>query len=154
MSRLGHHYIAELWGCPAEVLDDGTRLREFFHDAAKTAQVTVLNSQFHNFEPQGVTGILLLSESHLSFHTWPEHGYCALDFFTCSSPINARNAVFELASRMAATKIDLKVLGRGDLRPMKGPDIQRVTLYPPFQWTPAEEAHLDELPGNLYIHEK
>ena len=79
MQKLGLHYIAEFWECPKDVLDDKTRLQTLSLAAAESARVTVISSQFHQFSPHGVTGILLLSESHLSIHTWPEYGYAAAD---------------------------------------------------------------------------
>jgi S-adenosylmethionine decarboxylase len=151
MTRLGHHYIAELWGCSSAILDDAARLESYFHSAAQTAQVTVLNSQFHEFEPQGVTGILLLSESHLSFHTWPEHGYCALDLFTCGNPHSARDAVLELANRLAANRVELQTIGRGHVHPIAGNDVETVRLYPPFQWVSAEVAQQEEIPFRSHV---
>lgn len=137
MSNLGHHYIAELWDCPYDLLDDPTRLQDLAFAAAESAQVSVLSGQFHHFKPQGVTGILLLSESHISLHTWPEHGYCALDFFTCGDADPARDSLLELAGRMGAGRVELKIVERGDLRPPSRMKTNRQVLYPPFQWSQA-----------------
>lgn len=137
MSQLGHHYIAEMWECPSDILNDRTRLESLARDAAESARVTVLKSQFHQFSPQGVTGLLLLSESHLSVHTWPERGYCAMDFFTCGDPVAARDAVLELASRMGAGKLELQIVGRGFVETPATMDSERRVLYPPFQWSHA-----------------
>lgn len=145
MSRLGHHYIAEMWECPADILNDSARLETLVRAAAESARVTILKSNFHQFEPQGVTALLLLSESHLSVHTWPEHGYCAVDIFTCGDPVAARDAVLELASRMGAGRLELQIIGRGYLETPALVENERRVLYPPFQWTTAQ-AVTHELP--------
>ncbi len=137
MSQLGTHFIAEFWECPGEVLNDHDRLRDLTHEAAMSARVTVLNSQFHQFSPHGVTGILLLSESHLSIHTWPERGYCATDLFTCGDPVAARDALLELASRMGAGRVELQTIARGCTGAIANLSVESRILYPPFQWTPA-----------------
>lgn len=154
MLPLGHHYIAELWGCSEEHLDDKDRLQALALEAAEAAHVTVISSQFHQFSPQGVTGVLLLAESHLSLHTWPEHGYCAVDLFTCGDAQAAREAVLELGSRIQAGRIELTILGRGHLEPMALAEAEHVVLYPPFQWKSATGVHSSEDPvaHGLRVH--
>ena len=85
MSHLpGRHGLLDLYGCDADVLRDEGRLKTVLHQAAEAAQATVLYSRFHTFGGEGgVTGVLLLAESHLSIHTWPEHGFAAIDIFLC-----------------------------------------------------------------------
>jgi S-adenosylmethionine decarboxylase proenzyme len=78
---LGRHIIADFFG--SENLNDQAYIKKTLFEAAKAAKATVLGSKFHRFSPQGVTGYLLLAESHISIHTWPEHGYAAVDVFTC-----------------------------------------------------------------------
>lgn len=131
--RLGYHYIAELWGCPREILDDRIRLQNFSIQAAKVARVTVLHSQFHQFSPQGVTGLLLLSESHLSLHTWPEHGYCAVDLFTCGDAKAGREAILELSTCLGANRIELQIVGRGHVERQSAMNVERKVIYPPFR---------------------
>lgn len=83
MDRLGKHCVAEVYGCKPEILNDETALVEMFKSAIELAGATLLNIASHKFEPQGVTIVALLSESHISIHTWPELGSAALDVFTC-----------------------------------------------------------------------
>jgi S-adenosylmethionine decarboxylase proenzyme len=135
MSQLGYHYIAELWDCPFDILDDKVRLEVLTRRIAESAHVTVLNAQFHQFSPYGVTGLLLLSESHLSVHTWPEHGYCAMDFFTCGDAVAARDAVLECAGQMKAGRLELRTVARGEQGHRRSEE--RRVLLPPFQWTTA-----------------
>lgn len=80
--------------------------------AAQAARATIVGERFHHFSPQGVSGVILLAESHLSIHTWPEHGYAALDLFTCSDVDAA--ACFELLrTALGARRHESKVLTRG-----------------------------------------
>lgn len=129
MQELGRHYIAELWECPSDLLDDKERLRQLALEAASAANVTVLNSQFHHFSPQGVTGLLLLAESHLSLHSWPEYGYCAVDLFTCGDFRAGRRAVKELAKKLQAGQVVLSELKRGILEstPVPAPHFEVIS---------------------------
>ena len=77
------HYLLELYRCDYEKLNDESFLRCTLNNAAKIANAKVLNLVSNKFEPQGVTAIALLAESHLSIHTWPEAHYSAVDIFTC-----------------------------------------------------------------------
>ena len=88
------HLLLELYGCDYEKLNDESFLRCSLNRAAKLAKATVLNLISNKFEPQGVTVIALLAESHISIHTWPESSYSAVDIFTCG-----QNMLPELASQ-------------------------------------------------------
>ena len=88
------HLLLELYRCDSEKLNDESFLRCTLNRAAKLAKATVLNLISNKFEPQGVTAIALLAESHISIHTWPESNYSAIDIFTCG-----QNMLPELASQ-------------------------------------------------------
>ncbi len=90
----GKHLLLELYRCDCEKLNDESFLRCSLTRAAKLAQATVLDLISNKFEPQGVTAIALLAESHISIHTWPESSYSAVDIFTCG-----QNMLPELASK-------------------------------------------------------
>ena len=79
----GKHLILDLYGCKADLLNDYEKLEYIFEDTLCICNATVLNVIGNKFEPQGVTLLALLAESHASIHTWPEHNYCAVDFYTC-----------------------------------------------------------------------
>tara|TARA_Y100000385_G_C13012001_1_gene602109 strand:+ start:670 stop:1005 length:336 start_codon:yes stop_codon:yes gene_type:complete len=83
MEKLGKHCFAELYGCPYELLNDEKFLLAKIVDAINKTELTLLDISAHKFQPQGVTIVALLSESHISIHTWPETGSAALDVFTC-----------------------------------------------------------------------
>ena len=106
------HLLLELYGCDFEKLNDESFLRCTLNRAAKLAKATVLNLISNKFEPQGVTAIALLAESHISIHTWPESYYSAVDIFTCG-----RNMLPELASQylieaLKAEEHSLRVIER------------------------------------------
>ncbi|MCL6596027.1 MAG: adenosylmethionine decarboxylase [Firmicutes bacterium] len=96
MKALGRHILAEVFGCDRSILDDPGRVERILVDAALQAGAEVREVAFHKFSPQGVSGVVIISESHLAVHTWPELGYAALDVFTCGDdvdPWDALNAV-------------------------------------------------------------
>jgi len=95
---LGKHIIVELHGVDPEILNDEDKLREILIEAAITAGATVIGDVFHKFSPHGVTGVVVVKESHISIHTWPEFGYAALDIFTCRGidPNKALEVIVEL----------------------------------------------------------
>ena len=99
---VGKHCILELYGCDSARLDDEAFLRDTITAAAKRAGATLLNLITHRFEPQGVTGLALLAESHISIHTWPESGYAAVDVFTCGDHTMPERACHVLARELAA----------------------------------------------------
>ncbi|HTW86166.1 MAG TPA: adenosylmethionine decarboxylase [Candidatus Sulfotelmatobacter sp.] len=83
LKALGTHIVCELSGCDAAKLTDVEAVREMMQAAARAANATVIETAFHRFQPQGVSGVVVIQESHLSIHTWPETGYAAMDFYTC-----------------------------------------------------------------------
>ena len=83
MKALGKHIVCEFSGCDPALLSDVDGIHTMMISAAKAARATIMESAFHRFEPQGVSGTVILAESHLSIHTWPEKGYAAMDFYTC-----------------------------------------------------------------------
>ncbi|QDG53571.1 adenosylmethionine decarboxylase [Persicimonas caeni] len=83
MQTFGRHLLMEYQGCDREILDNPEQLEQLMRSAAEAAQATVVAAVFHSFTPCGTSGVLVLQESHLSIHTWPEVGYAAMDFYTC-----------------------------------------------------------------------
>ncbi len=81
--QLGMHLVAEIYFSDPSVLNDEEKIREALIDASIAGNMTVINTSSHKFSPHGVTALVLLAESHISIHTWPEHGYAAIDIFAC-----------------------------------------------------------------------
>ena len=105
---VGKHCILELYDCDPTKLDDETFLRHTITTAAQRAGATLLNLITHRFEPQGVTGLALLAESHISIHTWPENGYAAVDVFTCGNHTMPEKACEVLCEELAAGRHSLR----------------------------------------------
>lgn len=80
---LGHHILVEFMGCDPHLMNDVSMIEREMVAAAQQANATVINSTFHHFSPYGVSGVVVIQESHLAIHTWPEYGYAAVDLFTC-----------------------------------------------------------------------
>jgi S-adenosylmethionine decarboxylase len=83
LKALGTHIVCELSGCDPSALTDVTAVEAMMKAAARSANATIVESAFHRFQPHGVSGVVVIQESHLSIHTWPEAGYAAMDFYTC-----------------------------------------------------------------------
>ena len=112
MEHLGRHVIIELWGC-SDAINDAEQVKTAMLDAVRAANATLLNIYVHTFSPQGVTGVAVLSESHLSIHTWPEHGYVAADVFTCGTTTNPQRAAEVLRNAFCAKQAEVRELERG-----------------------------------------
>ena len=106
------HLLLELYGCDFEKLNDESFLRCILNRAAKLAKATVLNLISNKFEPQGVTAIALLAESHISIHTWPESNYSAVDIFTCGQNMMPEQASQYLIKSLMAEEHSLRVIAR------------------------------------------
>lgn len=113
MNVLGKHLIVELVGCPFDLLDDLHSVSTILLEAAKLLKVTILQHKFHKFAPQGVSGYILISESHISIHTWPERGYAAIDLFTCGET-NLLEGLDLLKRRFRAKEDKHLLIERGD----------------------------------------
>ncbi len=85
---LGRHILCEAYGCDPEVLNDRKVVEQIMVDAALLTGAEVREVAFHKFSPQGVSGVVVISESHLAIHTWPELGYAAIDVFTCGDTVD------------------------------------------------------------------
>ncbi len=116
MTPLGVQWTADLYGCDTALLDDQEQIATFVLEAARVAQATIVSSQFHKFAPQGVSGVVVIAESHIAIHTWPELGYAALDLFTCGDRLLAEEGFRKLAERLGATEVVCTRHTRGDPR--------------------------------------
>lgn len=110
---LGRHLIIEMYDCDPKLLDSIEKIRAAFVEAAEAAGSTVLGHSFHKFYPQGITGIVVVAESHLSIHTWPEHSYAAIDVFTCGNHTNPWKALEVLKRALKPGRISVMEIRRG-----------------------------------------
>ncbi|MGQ9546281.1 MAG: adenosylmethionine decarboxylase [Dehalococcoidia bacterium] len=113
MYALGRHLLLELKVCDKEVLDDLDFLKECLNEAAIQCGATVVGESFYHFSPYGVSGVVNIAESHIAIHTWPEHGYAAVDVFTCGTNVDPEKAARLLIERLGAQTHSLIELRRG-----------------------------------------
>ena len=115
MEALGRHILLELRDCNAEKLDDLSFLRDAMLNAAEETGATIIGEMFHQFSPQGVTGVVAIAESHLCVHTWPEHSYAAVDIFTCGEGFQPREAARLIIAAVESRDHELTEVIRGNL---------------------------------------
>ncbi|MFC1918552.1 adenosylmethionine decarboxylase [Chloroflexota bacterium] len=115
MNALGKHLLLELKDCDREVLNDLELLKVMLPAVASEAGATVLGQSFHKFNPQGVSGAVIIAESHLFIHTWPECGYAAVDIFTCGDSVQPAKAARELIKQLRAKSHSILEIQRGIL---------------------------------------
>jgi S-adenosylmethionine decarboxylase len=109
----GQHLIADLHGCAA-ALDNVARIDRALRAAVAAGGATIIDLRLHHFGPgQGVTGVALLAESHVSVHTWPEHDYAALDFFLCGARHDLDAALAAVVAELQPTKVETQTIKRG-----------------------------------------
>ena len=113
VNSLGRHILAEFYGCSFDVLNDLEVVKKHMIDAALVAGAEVRESVFHKFSPQGVSGVVVISESHLAIHTWPELGYAAVDVFTCGERVDPWDACRYLSEKLQAEQITASEMRRG-----------------------------------------
>lgn len=90
---LGRHMTVEFYDCDSNIIVDSEKVKKAFLKAAKDSGATVLDYSFHVFEPQGVSGVVIIAESHFAVHAWPEHDFAAVDLFTCSDSVDLQKAI-------------------------------------------------------------
>ena len=115
MAALGKHLLLELKDCDAGLLNDIDYLSEALPEVARLIGATVIKDAFYQFSPQGISGVVIIAESHISIHTWPEYSYAAVDVFTCGDVIEPSKAVKPMAERLKAKSVSYIELKRGVL---------------------------------------
>jgi S-adenosylmethionine decarboxylase len=110
---LGSHVLIELFDCDTSTLELETTVGSAMLDAAKASEATIVTDSFHEFKPWGVSGAVIIQESHYTIHTWPEHGYAAVDLFYCGGTIYVERAVEVLRERFKPGRIKFLVVRRG-----------------------------------------
>ena len=113
MKALGTHIIVELSDCNPRILSDVEHVTDILVTAAKQANAEVLQTAFHRFMPQGVSGVVVIAESHLSIHTWPEYGYAAMDIYTCGDHTDPWKACRYAAEQFQAKQMLTTEVRRG-----------------------------------------
>ena len=113
MKALGKHLLLELNDCDPKLLNDIGFIKEIMLAAARESGATVLGESFHQFSPQGVSGVIIIAESHLTVHTWPEHGYAGADIFTCGTRVKPEKAAAVLIAKLKPRTHSVILMDRG-----------------------------------------
>jgi len=119
MRSLGHQIVAEFYSCDREILNDVEFVRNAMLDAARKSGATIVTETFHHFSPHGVSGAVIIAESHLAIHTWPEYGYAAVDLFTCGDGVSSEVAFSHLRQALGAGHVSTMELHRGQVDMMR-----------------------------------
>ena len=113
MNALGTHLLVELKTCNSKALNDLKKVQDIMVSAAKEAKATIVETSFHKFSPFGISGVVVIAESHLSIHTWPEYGYAAVDIFTCGDALKPEVAAQHLIQRFQSKDPSIVEIKRG-----------------------------------------
>jgi S-adenosylmethionine decarboxylase proenzyme len=111
---LGRQTLIELRGCDAARLRDIAGVRALMLDAVRQSGGTYVTDVFHHFSPHGVSGVIVIAESHVTIHTWPERGYAAADVFTCGAGFRHEVFVRWMQDGLLAAEVKTRALSRGD----------------------------------------
>ena len=110
---LGSQHLVEFYGCCANLINDKTFVRQMMIEAAILAKATIVADVFHEFNPHGISGVVVIAESHLAIHSWPEHHCVSLDIFTCSGQMAPEAAIEHLRVAFKAQQVEIQKFKRG-----------------------------------------
>ena len=111
---VGRHAVADIYDCKCNI-DDLELIKTILLLSAKEANLHVVDVVFHKFEPVGISGVVVLSESHITIHTWPEHNFVATDAFTCGSKMNPKEVLNIIAKKLNSNNYEIKDFNRGEI---------------------------------------
>ena len=120
MNSLGRHILAEYYSCDISTLDNISLLEDCMQKAVLASGATIVDTKFHQFSPYGVSGVIVIAESHMAIHTWPEYGYAAIDFFTCGERVDPWKAFDHMKKTLKPLTYSTKELKRGLLTEESG----------------------------------
>jgi S-adenosylmethionine decarboxylase len=113
LNALGRHLLLELFDCDFDAINSLPTVKSALVEAAKRAHATIVDVVFHEFNPFGISGVVVIAESHLSIHTWPEHRYAAVDIFSCGDVLKPEVAANFLVEQFGAERTSVVELQRG-----------------------------------------
>ncbi len=113
MNALGRHLLIELFDCDTHVINNLEMVKGTLVEAARRAQATIVDVVFHEFNPFGISGVVVIAESHLSIHTWPEYRYAAVDIFSCGEVLQPEIAANYMVEQFAAERTSVVEMQRG-----------------------------------------
>lgn len=113
---LGRHMLLELYDCPEKILNDQNTIESILVEVVDIAGATLVSKSFHRFSPYGISGVVVIAESHITIHTWPEHNYAAIDVFTCDDTIDYHLVELMLVHNFQSLSHQSKIIPRGELQ--------------------------------------
>ncbi len=113
MLPLARHTLIECHECDPALLRDSAALRPLLLDAVRRGGGTIVTDLFHQFSPHGVSGVIVITESHVAIHTWPEHAYAAVDVFSCGESLDHPAIRDTIAAALRAGRVESRVFARG-----------------------------------------
>jgi S-adenosylmethionine decarboxylase len=122
---LGRHMLLELFDCDPDAINSLDIVKTSMVEAAKRAQATIVDVIFHEFNPFGISGVVVIAESHLAIHTWPEYRYAAVDVFSCGETLQPEVAVEHLVEQLGAARTSVVELQRGVFLQTPNPVFQK-----------------------------
>jgi S-adenosylmethionine decarboxylase proenzyme len=125
ISPFGKHILAEYFECECDCLDSESAIRKLMLEAASRSGATIVGNIFHHFSPHGVTGVVVIAESHLAIHTWPEFRYASVDLFTCGTHLNPWIGFEYIKERLQSMKWASKEIIRGTMEQGLIPSVYR-----------------------------
>src|SRR5213595_3694688 len=128
LNALGRHLLVELFDCDPDVINSLESVKEALIEAAKRAQATIVDVVFHEFNPFGISGVVVIAESHLSIHTWPEYRYAAVDIFSCGDVLQPEVAASYLVEQFAAERTSIVEMQRGMFLNSRVPIVHKATV--------------------------
>jgi S-adenosylmethionine decarboxylase len=133
MNALGSHLLVELRDCNPETLRSLENVKSAMVGAADRAKATIVDVSFHEFNPFGISGMVIIAESHLSIHTWPEYAYAAVDIFTCGNLIKPEEAAASLIEAFECKNPSVVEMKRGILSPADNKSLPHKYTYGKLQ---------------------
>ncbi|WP_299885618.1 adenosylmethionine decarboxylase [uncultured Lacinutrix sp.] len=118
-SSLGHQTTIDYYDCDPTIINTADSIKKILEKAANIMNLTIVNTTIHEFSPIGVSGVIVIKESHIAIHTWPEHKYVALDFFTCNHSSDLKEGILWIKEQFKAERIEKNTSHRGFLAKMK-----------------------------------
>ena len=117
ITPLGKHFLVEIYCCDKNVINNKEEVETIMCRIAKNCKTTIIDTKFHHFSPHGISGVILIAESHLTVHTWPEYGYVALDFFTCNIDLDIITDLDMIKKLFKAKNAKATAINRGLFSP-------------------------------------
>ena len=117
ITPLGKHFLVELYDCDQNIINSKEEMETIMRAIAINCKTTIIDTKFHHFSPHGISGVILIAESHLTVHTWPEYKYVALDFFTCNIELDLITDLDMIKKLFKAKDAKATLINRGLFSP-------------------------------------